>query len=121
MVEEQNYMRRAIRLAKQGIPWASPNPLVGAVIVKKGRVIGEGYHARCGGMHAERAALETCTEDPAGATVYVTLEPCCHQGRQPPCTQALIETQRWRAGVSRSCALPAWQWKKIFCAGNAMP
>ena len=96
MVEEQNYMRRAIRLAKQGIPWASPNPLVGAVIVKKGRVIGEGYHARCGGMHAERAALETCTEDPAGATVYVTLEPCCHQGRQPPCTQALIES-----GVAR--------------------
>ena len=84
MVEEQNYMRRAIRLAKQGIPWASPNPLVGAVIVKKGRVIGEGCHARCGGMHAERAALEACTEDPAGATVYVTLEPCCHQGRQPP-------------------------------------
>ena len=96
MVEEQNYMRRAIRLAKQGIPWASPNPLVGAVIVKKGRVIGEGYHARCGGMHAERAALEACTEDPAGATVYVTLEPCCHQGRQPPCTQALIES-----GVAR--------------------
>ena len=92
MVEEQNYMRRAIRLAKQGIPWASPNPLVGAVIVKKGRVIGEGCHARCGGMHAERAALEACTEDPAGATVYVTLEPCCHQGRQPPCTQALIES-----------------------------
>ena len=58
MVEEQNYMRRAIRLAKQGIPWASPNPLVGAVIVKKGRVIGEGCHARCGGMHAERAALK---------------------------------------------------------------
>ena len=51
MVEEQNYMRRAIRLAKQGIPWASPNPLVGAVIVKKGRVIGEGCHARCGGVH----------------------------------------------------------------------
>ena len=96
MVEEQNYMRRAIRLAKQGIPWASPNPLVGAVIVKKGRVIGEGCHARCGGMHAERAALEACTEDPAGATVYVTLEPCCHQGRQPPCTQALIES-----GVAR--------------------
>ena len=64
--------------------------------MKKGRVIGEGYHARCGGMHAERAALETCTEDPAGATVYVTLEPCCHQGRQPPCTQALIES-----GVAR--------------------
>ena len=65
MVQEQNYMRRAIRLAKQGIPWASPNPLVGAVIVKKGRVIGEGCHARCGGMHAERAALEAQGRRPA--------------------------------------------------------
>lgn len=83
-------MRRAIALARQGIGWVNPNPLVGAVIVKDGRIIGEGYHARCGALHAERDALAHCTEDPAGATIYVTLEPCCHQGRQPPCTDALL-------------------------------
>lgn len=88
---EQEYMRRAIALARGGIPWASPNPLVGAVIVKDGRIIGEGWHERCGELHAERNALKHCTEDPAGATIYVTLEPCCHHGRTPPCTEALIE------------------------------
>ena len=89
-MNEEEYMRRAIALARRGIPWASPNPLVGAVIVKDGRIIGEGYHARCGELHAERNALAACTESPEGATVYVTLEPCCHQGRTPPCTEALI-------------------------------
>lgn len=89
--DERAYMRRAIELAQRGIPWTSPNPLVGAVIVKDGRIIGEGYHARCGDLHAERNALANCTEDPRGATIYVTLEPCCHHGRTPPCTQALIE------------------------------
>ena len=95
-MNEQDSMRRAIALARRGIPWTSPNPLVGAVIVKEDRVIGEGWHARCGTLHAERAALENCTENPAGATIYVTLEPCCHHGRQPPCTDALIA-----AGISR--------------------
>ena len=89
-MNDEQYMRRAIDLAKRGIPWASPNPLVGAVIVKDGRVIGEGWHEKCGQLHAERNALKNCAEDPAGATVYVTLEPCCHQGRTPPCTEALI-------------------------------
>ena len=85
-MNDEQYMRRAIDLAKRGIPWASPNPVVGAVIVKDGRVIGEGWHEKCGQLHAERNALKNCAEDPAGATVYVTLEPCCHQGRTPPCT-----------------------------------
>ena len=83
---EEQFMRRAIELAKQGLGWTSPNPMVGAVIVKDGRVIGEGYHHRCGELHAERNALAACSEDPAGATMYVTLEPCCHTGRTPPCT-----------------------------------
>src|SRR2546423_7581042 len=75
----------------------SPSPLVGAVIVTRGgRVIGEGYHAAAGEPHAERAALAACSEDPAGATLYVSLEPCCHQGRTPPCTDAIIE-----AGIKR--------------------
>ena len=83
-------MRRAVELAKRGIGFVDPNPLVGAVIVKNGHVIGEGYHARYGELHAERSALENCTDDPAGADIYVTLEPCCHHGKQPPCTDALI-------------------------------
>lgn len=87
----QKYMLRAIELAKRGVGKVNPNPLVGAVIVKDGRVIGEGYHARYGELHAERHAFSHLTEDAAGAEMYVTLEPCCHYGKQPPCTQAIIE------------------------------
>lgn len=90
MAEEQ-FMKRAIELAKQGAGWTAPNPLVGAVVVKNGRVIGDGYHRKYGELHAERNALAACTEDPAGATLYVTLEPCCHYGKTPPCTEIIIE------------------------------
>lgn len=90
MAEEQ-FMKRAIELAKQGTGWTAPNPLVGAVVVKNGRVIGEGYHRKYGELHAERNALAACSEDPAGATLYVTLEPCCHYGKTPPCTEIIIE------------------------------
>ena len=90
MAEEQ-FMKRAIELAKQGVGWTAPNPLVGAVVVKNGRVIGEGYHRKYGELHAERNALAACTEDPAGATLYVTLEPCCHYEKTPPCTEIIIE------------------------------
>lgn len=90
MAEEQ-FMKRAIELAKQGVGWTAPNPLVGAVVVKNGRVIGEGYHRKYGELHAERNALAACTEDPAGAILYVTLEPCCHYGKTPPCTEIIIE------------------------------
>lgn len=95
-MNDQDYMARALTLAQKGMGWTSPNPMVGAVIVKDGRIIGEGWHRRCGELHAEREALKACREDPAGADIYVTLEPCCHQGRQPPCTQALLD-----AGISR--------------------
>lgn len=88
---EEKYMKRAIELARQGAGWTAPNPLVGAVVVKDGRVIGEGYHRKYGELHAERNALAACTEDPAGATIYVTLEPCCHYGKTPPCTEIIIE------------------------------
>ena len=90
MAEEQ-FMKRAIELAKHGVGWTAPNPLVGAVVVKNGRVIGEGYHRKYGELHAERNALAACSEDPAGATLYVTLEPCCHYGKTPPCTEIIIE------------------------------
>ena len=87
---------RAIELAAEARGQTSPNPLVGAVVVKDGRTIGEGYHHRAGDPHAERMALAACSEDPAGATMYVSLEPCCHHGRTPPCTDAIVE-----AGIRR--------------------
>lgn len=90
MVNEK-YMKRAITLAKKALGYTSPNPLVGAVIVKDNKIIGEGYHNKAGEPHAERMALADCKESPKGATIYVTLEPCCHQGRTPPCTDAIIE------------------------------
>ena len=95
-MDDVAYMRQAVALARRGTGWTAPNPLVGAVVVKDGKVIGRGYHARCGGLHAERAALADCTVSPQGATMYVTLEPCCHQGRQPPCTDAILT-----AGIAR--------------------
>lgn len=94
--DHEKYMRQAIRLARQGIGRVNPNPLVGAVIVKDNRIIGQGYHQQYGGLHAERNALASCTEPADGATIYVTLEPCCHHGTNPPCTEALIQ-----AGISR--------------------
>ena len=87
---DRDYMLRAISLAKKGTGYTSPNPLVGAVIVKDGRIIGEGYHAIYGDLHAERNAIKNLTEDAKGATIYVTLEPCCHYGKQPPCTEAIL-------------------------------
>ena len=116
--DDARFMRRAIELAWRGWGWTNPNPLVGCVLVRDGRIIGEGWHERCGQAHAERNALADCARraaddvaeaesteadvaDPArgharGATAYVTLEPCCHTGKQPPCTEALIA-----AGVAR--------------------
>ncbi len=85
------YMRRAIQLARQGQGWCHPNPMVGAVIVRDGRIIGEGYHQKCGELHAERNAFASLTECAQDATLYVTLEPCCHYGKTPPCTEAIIQ------------------------------
>ncbi len=95
-MNDQKYMELALKLAKKGQGFVSPNPLVGAVIVKDGRILGQGYHQRYGEFHAERNALASCRESPAGATMYVTLEPCCHYGKQPPCVHAILE-----AGISR--------------------
>ena len=117
--DDARFMRRAIELAWRGWGWTNPNPLVGCVLVRDGRIIGEGWHEKCGQAHAEHNALADCARraaddaadaeraddapagDPArgharGATAYVTLEPCCHTGKQPPCTEALIA-----AGVAR--------------------
>ncbi|MBR5635990.1 MAG: bifunctional diaminohydroxyphosphoribosylaminopyrimidine deaminase/5-amino-6-(5-phosphoribosylamino)uracil reductase RibD [Pseudobutyrivibrio sp.] len=91
-MEEKEYMQRAIELAKLGAGFVNPNPMVGAVIVKNEKIIGEGYHKKYGELHAERNALRDCSESPEGATMYVTLEPCCHYGKTLPCTEAIIES-----------------------------
>lgn len=84
------FLQRALALARRGLGRTSPNPMVGAVLVKKGKIIGEGWHHRAGGPHAEIEALRAATENPQGATLYVSLEPCCTHGRTPPCTDAII-------------------------------
>lgn len=91
MTDEQ-YMKRALELAGRGTGYTSPNPMVGAVIVKDNKMIGEGWHERYGDLHAERNALKNCKGSPQGADMYVTLEPCCHYGKQPPCVEAIIES-----------------------------
>ena len=97
--QDRLHLRRALELAEHGRGRVSPNPLVGAVIVRDGEAIGEGFHARLGADHAEVAAIKDCRErggDPAGATMYVTLEPCAHQGKTPPCSDAILA-----AGLAR--------------------
>ncbi|HSV13877.1 MAG TPA: bifunctional diaminohydroxyphosphoribosylaminopyrimidine deaminase/5-amino-6-(5-phosphoribosylamino)uracil reductase RibD [Tepidisphaeraceae bacterium] len=97
---DEHYLRRAIRLAMNGRGRVEPNPMVGCVIVKNDRVIGEGYHAHFGGPHAEPSALANCTESPEGATGYVTLEPCCHTNKKtPPCAPRVIAAKIARVVV----------------------
>jgi diaminohydroxyphosphoribosylaminopyrimidine deaminase/5-amino-6-(5-phosphoribosylamino)uracil reductase len=97
--EDARWMARALDLARRGLGETSPNPMVGCVLVKRGRRVGEGWHRRAGGPHAEVIALRAAGAAARGATAYVTLEPCAHQGRTPPCAPALI-----RAGVRRVVA-----------------
>ena len=99
MQKKEEYMRRALELARKGEGHTSPNPMVGCVVVKDGRIISEGYHEKYGEFHAERNAVTRCTEDTAGADLYVTLEPCCHQGKTPPCTDIIIEKKIARVFV----------------------
>lgn len=98
-MQKEEYMRRALELAKMGEGHTSPNPMVGCVVVKDGRIISEGYHERYGEFHAERNALTRCEEDCEGADLYVTLEPCCHYGKTPPCTEIIIEKKIRRVFV----------------------
>lgn len=96
---DARYMARALRLAENGLNTTHPNPRVGCVLVKNGHIVGEGWHQQVGGPHAEIVALRRAGEAARGATAYVTLEPCCHHGRTPPCSDALLA-----AGVSRVIA-----------------
>jgi diaminohydroxyphosphoribosylaminopyrimidine deaminase/5-amino-6-(5-phosphoribosylamino)uracil reductase len=97
---DERHLQRTIELAARARGHTSPNPLVGAVIVKGERTLGEGFHTAAGEPHAEREALAACSEDPAGATLYVSLEPCCHQGRTPPCTEAIVDAKIARVVIA---------------------
>src|SRR5262252_6562768 len=90
---DREAMRRALALAARGLNTTAPNPRVGCVITRGTGIVGEGWHERAGEAHAEAAALKAAGPQAAGATVYVTLEPCSHHGRTPPCTAALIEAR----------------------------
>src|SRR5438094_9197228 len=97
--DDRAYMRRALDLARRGWGHTAPNPMVGAVVVRDGQVVGEGFHARYGEAHAEVAALAQAGERARGATLYVTLEPCAHHGKTPPCADAVLG-----AGIARVVA-----------------
>lgn len=89
--KDEVFMKQALTLANKGMGWTNPNPMVGAVLVKNGRVIGKGYHKKAGLDHAEIEALKSSKVSPQGSTLYVNLEPCCHFGKTPPCVDAIIE------------------------------
>jgi diaminohydroxyphosphoribosylaminopyrimidine deaminase/5-amino-6-(5-phosphoribosylamino)uracil reductase len=95
-MDDLNYMQQALELAAKGRGWTSPNPMVGAVVVKDDRIVGQGYHQRAGGPHAEVNAIDDAGDRARGATLYVTLEPCNHFGRTPPCTRKILD-----AGIRR--------------------
>jgi len=107
MCTDDKFMSRAVELARRGEGCVEPNPMVGCVIVRDGVLLGEGWHRRFGGPHAEVEALRACASGAAGATVYVTLEPCCHTGKTPPCTDALLRAQIGRVVVAQTDPFPA--------------
>jgi len=111
--DDHRYMAQALRLAERGLFTTDPNPRVGCVLVRDSEVVGEGWHERTGEAHAEINALQAAGDRATGATAYVTLEPCCHQGRTPPCTDALI-----KAGVAR--VVVAMQDPNPLVAGNGL-
>ncbi|MGI6065595.1 MAG: bifunctional diaminohydroxyphosphoribosylaminopyrimidine deaminase/5-amino-6-(5-phosphoribosylamino)uracil reductase RibD [Bacillota bacterium] len=90
---DELFMKKALELARLAEGWTSPNPMVGAIVVRDGRIIGQGYHQRAGTPHAEVHALRMAGKEAKGSTLYVTLEPCCHYGRTPPCVDTILEAQ----------------------------
>jgi diaminohydroxyphosphoribosylaminopyrimidine deaminase/5-amino-6-(5-phosphoribosylamino)uracil reductase len=103
---DEDYMKLALDLARKGQGYTSPNPMVGAVLVKNGEIIGKGYHQRCGAAHAEVNAINSASVDINGATLYVTLEPCCHHGQTPPCTDVIIKNKIRRVVIGSIDANP---------------
>src|SRR5436190_6217132 len=111
---DAQWMRRALDLAERGRGAVEPNPLVGAVVVRDGLLVGEGWHQRYGEAHAEVHALAAAGDAARGATLYVTLEPCCHVGKTPPCTEAVL-----RAGIERVVAAIADPFPQVAGKGAA--
>lgn len=112
-MNDEQFMKLALKLAAKGRGYASPNPMVGAVIVKKGRIIGQGWHRCCGENHAEVNAIQSATENVAGSTMYVTLEPCCHSGKTPPCTDLIIRKKIKRVVIGTADSNPLVSCKGI--------
>lgn len=111
-VDDQQWMLQALQLAERGLGSVEPNPMVGCVLVSQGEVVGKGYHQRFGGPHAERVAVDSARQAGwahrlPGCTAYVTLEPCCHQGKTPPCSDLLIEIGTQRAVIAMQDPFPA--------------
>lgn len=118
-LEKKVYMQKAIDLAQQGEGFVNPNPLVGSIIVKDGKIIGEGYHEKYGGPHAEVNAFNHATEDVEGATMFVTLEPCAHYGKTPPCALKIVEKKIKKVIIAKTDPNPLVNMKGIEILKNA--
>ena len=118
---DRSHMARALALGERGLYTTTPNPRVGCVIVRDGEIVGEGWHERAGGPHAEAIALAAAGERARGATAYVTLEPCAHHGRTPPCAEALVECghRACRRRDERSLSAGRGQGARADCAKRA--
>jgi diaminohydroxyphosphoribosylaminopyrimidine deaminase/5-amino-6-(5-phosphoribosylamino)uracil reductase len=117
--DDASYMRKALALAKKGEGLTSPNPLVGALVVKDGEIAGNGFHRKAGGPHAEVFALDRAAERARGSTLYVSLEPCCYYGRTPPCTKKIIECGVRRVVIAAGDPNPLVRGKGIEELRNA--
>jgi diaminohydroxyphosphoribosylaminopyrimidine deaminase/5-amino-6-(5-phosphoribosylamino)uracil reductase len=117
-MNDEYYMKLALGLARKGLGWVSPNPMVGAVIVKNGRIIGKGYHQRFGGNHAEINAIKKAGNNVIGSTMYVTLEPCCHEGKTPPCVNSIIQNKIARVVIGSIDSNPMVSCKGIDLLTN---
>ncbi|HON57959.1 MAG TPA: bifunctional diaminohydroxyphosphoribosylaminopyrimidine deaminase/5-amino-6-(5-phosphoribosylamino)uracil reductase RibD [Smithella sp.] len=112
---DEYFMKLALKLARKGLGHVSPNPMVGAVLVKEGKIIGAGYHRRFGGHHAEINAIRNARQDVAGSTLYVTLEPCCHEGKTPPCVESIIACKIARVVIGTIDANPLVSCQGVHC------
>lgn len=118
-MNDEYYMKLALKLAMKGRGYVNPNPMVGAVIVKNNTIIGQGYHRRFGGNHAEINAIKNATSDVKGSTLYVTLEPCCHEGKTPPCVDSIIAHKIARIVIGTIDANPLVCREGVHCLRNS--
>ena len=112
MSDDEKYIKKTFALAKKGLSWTNPNPLVGVVLVKNNKIVSRGYHHKFGGLHAEADAFKNYKEDPRGTTLYVNLEPCSHFDKNPPCADLVI-----RSGIKKVVCSTADPNPKVKGAG----